>query len=483
MIPLIIIFALAALVVIITLAGLFRTPSPSRTVPVDGQSFPEGFLWSTGEDPYQHEGGNYNNDWYLWEYKTPSPITNGDKCGECIDFYNRFEEDFVNAARDGQNAHRIGIEWSRIEPEPGKYDKAASDHYRNMLISMREKGFTVFLNLWHFTLPIWAAGLGGWEESYVFERWEALVELCAREYGKYVDYWSTMIDAQIYALRGYAVGDIPPGIKDIKRAVTVYRQLIHAHGKAYHIIKKHGSVPTGSAHETPQVGMIYFFFYYEPSGYLLDRYFYGAMDNLFNWNLLDAVHSGKIKITVPLGPKVREKSAMLEGTLDWLGINYYTRQIISINPFKPGFIEYRDLDIYPTTDMGWEIFPEGIYRICKEAARRYNNIPIFIAESGLADSKDTIRPRYILDHLAWVHRLTEEGCPVFGFTYWSLTDNWEWTEGFWPKFGLYEVDLQTKKRTPRNSARLFRFIAEHNRLPAREELQSEEFNFIKNYPR
>jgi beta-glucosidase len=131
----------------------------------------------------------------------------------------------------------------------------------------------------------------------------------------------------------------------------------------------------------------------------------------------------------------------------------------------------KNCDKFPATDMGWEIYPKGIYRICKKVAKRYPGVPLIIAESGLADAKDDRRPKFILDHLAWVHRLIQKGCPIFGFTYWSLTDNWEWAKGFAPKFGLYRVDRSTLDRTPTASAGLYRFIAQNNRLPEKGELK------------
>ena len=459
--------ALGLLVVIVavTLHGYLRVPSPSKTIPLSGQKFPEGFLWATGEDAYQHEGGNDNNDWYLWEKRDPSPIDNGDRNIRGIDFYNRYEQDFTLAKNDRQNAHRIGIEWSRVEPERGRYDEAAWRHYENMLKSLKDKDFTVFLNLWHFTLPVWAAEQGGWENPALMERWDRYVTECARRFGRYVDYWSTTIDAQIYALNGHAVGAIPPNRRDMDLAITVYRTMIRAHARAYHIIKKEAAVPAGSRHDKPQIGMIYFFFYYEPQGHILDRFVCRQMDDIFNWQMLDALHTGKIDIGVLGTPTIRETDESVRGTLDWIGVNYYTRQIISFNLFKPGFIEYTDLKRYSTTDMGWEIYPEGIYRICKELGRRYEGVPLCITESGLADADDDRRPRYIADHLTWVHRLIQEGCPLFGFTYWSLLDNWEWEKGFWPKFGLYRVDLESLARTPRGSVKLYRFISKQNRLP------------------
>lgn len=451
--------------------GSLRVHPPSRKLPIAGQEFPSGFLWATGEDAYQHEGGNLNNDWARWESMNPSPIENGDTCGRSVDFFNRYESDFELARRDGQNAHRIGIEWSRVEPLQGMYDKEAWKHYESMLSSLRQKGFTVFLNIWHFTLPLWAVDLGGWESEHVMKRWEAFVTECAVRFGQYVDYWSTMIDAQIYALAGYGLGDIPPNRKDLSLAVQIYCTLINAHARAYHIIKQHGVREENGIAMAPKIGMIYFFFDYQPKGFLMDHVVASQTSRLFNWNFLDAAYSGEININVLMGPKAKEKDGSLKGTLDWIGVNYYTREILSFNPLKPGMIDRTNYAAYPVTDMGWEIYPEGIYHICKAVEHRYPGIPIFIAESGLADARDDRRPWFILDHLAWVHRLMTEGCPIFGFTYWSLTDNWEWAKGFGPKFGLYRVDMQTLEREETASARLYRFIAQHNRLPAATELK------------
>jgi beta-glucosidase len=462
--------AAAALIVAITLYGAFRRPRPSAPVSVTGQRFPDGFLWATGEDAYQHEGGNLNNDWARWEAREPSPIESGERCGIAVDFYNRYESDFDLAARDGQNAHRIGIEWSRVEPEKGRYDEEAFERYGAMIDAMRKRGFVVFLNLWHFTLPLWAADEGGWESGGVMERWESLVRECAARFGGRVDYWSTMIDAQIYALAGYAVGEIPPNRKDMKRALSVYRTLIHAHARAYHIIKKHAAPPDGAS--APRVGQIYFFFHYEPKGLLLDRVIARQMDRIFNENLLDALYTGTVDLRVLLGPSVRERDDSLRGTLDWIGVNYYTREILSFNPLKPGFIERTTCASSRTTDMGWEIYPEGLYHLCRKLERRYPGVPLFIAESGLADAADDRRPRFILEHLAWVHRLVREGCPITGFTYWSITDNWEWAKGFGPKFGLYRVNRETMERVETASARLYRFIARSNRLPEESELDA-----------
>jgi beta-glucosidase len=458
--------------VAVSLYGNLRVHPPSRKIPIQGQGFPEGFLWATGEDAYQHEGGNLNNDWARWEATTPSPIEDGETCGPAIDFYNRYEDDFHLAVKDEQNAHRIGIEWSRVEPQMGIYDEVAWEHYETILLSLKEKCFVVFFNLWHFTLPLWAVDLGGWESPAVMERWEAFVKECATRFGNFVDYWSTMIDAQIYALAGYGLGEIPPCRRDIKLAVRIYHTLIHAHARAYHIIKEFGTITENGATKVPQVGMIYFFFHYEPKSFFLDRIVTDQTDKIFNWAFLDALHTGIVNIDILFGPSAKEHSAAIKGTLDWIGVNYYTREILAFNPFMPGMIDRITYAQYPTTDMGWEIYPEGIYHLCQKIRRRYSGIPIMIAENGLADAADNRRPQFILDHLAWIRRLIDEGCPIMGYTYWSLTDNWEWAKGFGPKFGLYRVDRQTMARSETRSARLYRFIAQHNRLPEQDELPS-----------
>lgn len=457
---------------IISLYGNVRPHPPSRVLEIDGQLFPEGFLWSTGEDAYQHEGGNLNNNWARWEREDPSPIENGDVCNQAADFYNRYKEDMDLARGDFQNAHRIGIEWSRVEPAPGSYNEEAWNHYGDMLRYMREKGFSTLLNLWHFTLPLWAADAGGWDSELVMERWKAFVMECARRFSDHVDYWSTQIDSQIYALNGNALGEIPPCKSDQALAMKIYRNLIVAHAEAWHILHGHGyRLELGKKME-PRVGIIYFFFHFEPKSLFLDRFVTSQLDNLFNWQFLDACHSGDIDVGAFPGPRVIEYNERVKGTLDWIGVNYYTRQVISFNPFKPGFMELANYPNYPKSDMDWEIYPEGLYHLCHKLASRYRDIPLIITESGLADADDSRRPRFILDHLAITQECIEEGIPILGFTYWSLTDNWEWKEGFWPKFGLYEVDRNTMERRPRKkSVEVFRFVARHNRLPRKDEVE------------
>ncbi|OGQ17126.1 MAG: hypothetical protein A2138_23695 [Deltaproteobacteria bacterium RBG_16_71_12] len=461
---------LAAVAALLALVGFnlwwsrYRVMRASRVEERAAAKFPEGFLWGAGEDAYQHEGSSFNNDWSRWERSSPAPIDRGAVQERGTDFWNRWGEDLALAAGDHHNAHRIGLEWSRIEPSPGVYDEQALHRYRDMLRTMKEQHrFTTFVNLWHFTLPLWAADDGGWENPRLMERWRAYVQVCARELGPWVDWWSTMIDSQIYALTGYLIAEIPPCVADVQRALRVYRTMIDAHAVAYRAIKAATRAPDGT---DAKVGQIYFFFDVHRRGFLVDVPIQRVFERVFNWALLDALSTGRIDIFLPPAARLREQDASCAHTLDWIGVNYFTRAVSSFAPRSPGFVSAARQTPWTTSDLDWEIYPEGLHRTLTRLHLRYPGVPLFVTECGIADGDDSRRPRFIIDHVAWTHRALEDGVDVRGFFYWSLTDNWEWKRGPWPRFGLYEVDYATGARRARPSAALFAEIARTNRLPA-----------------
>lgn len=458
--------AIAAPVVVFVVvdlyANMFRRIPPSQPLEKPGAAFPEGFLWGTGEDAYQHEGQSTNNDWHRWVHSEPSPIARGARHGRGTNFWELWREDFQAAADDHHNAHRFGVEWSRLEPQEGVYDEAMWARYAEMVrVAKEEHGFTVFLNLWHFSLPLWAADQGGWENPKLMERWEAYVGKCAERFGPWVDHWSTMIDSQLYALGGYYAGEIPPCKKEPKTALRIYETMMIAHARAYHVL--HARLPNAS------VGQIYFFLDFHHRGIVVDPILEKKIRQQFNWAYLDALITGDVDIDMPLGGRIRRHDETLKGTLDWIGVNYFTRNVVSFNPFHPGFLSRARQTPYPASDMEWEIYPEGIYKTLKACADRYPGVPLFVTECGLADAKDAQRPKFIVDHVAWAHQALEDGVPLKGFFYWSMTDNWEWALGDWPRFGLYQVDYATCARTRTKSAALFARIAAENRLPAVDE--------------
>ncbi len=394
----VLIVPIAIFVIVDLYVNFVRRIPASKNLEKPGAAFPDGFLWGTGEDAYQHEGNSTNNEWHNWVHMDPSPIKNGAKHGRGTNFYELWREDFQRAKDDGHNAHRFGVEWSRLEPQEGVYDEVAWAKYEQMIRTAKEElGFTTFLNLWHFTLPIWAAEQGGWENPALMARWEKYVEQCAHRFGPWVDHWSTMIDSQIYALGGYFSGEIPPCVKNAKRAVKVYETMIVAHARAYRVLHAHDVVDARGLPKTASVGQIYFFLDFHQRGLVIDPVIRAQLEKMFNWSYLDALATGDIDIRLPLTPGVKRHDESLKGTLDWLGVNYFTRAVVSFNPFHPGFISRARQTPHPVSDMEWEIFPEGIHRTLTAVGARYQGLPLVVTECGLADEKDDRRPQFIID--------------------------------------------------------------------------------------
>ncbi|MCC6810371.1 MAG: glycoside hydrolase family 1 protein [Deltaproteobacteria bacterium] len=447
--------------------GFLRRPSPSQKLPIAGQRFPLGFLWGAAEDAFQHEGGNTQNDWHAWIHQSPSPIDRGATYALGTNFWQRWREDFQRAKDDGHTAHRFGLEWSRLEPAPGRYDEAAWAQYERMVRACKEEmGFVTFVNLWHYTLPLWASRAGGWENPTTLERFEAMVAEAARRLGPWVDRWSTMIDAQLYPLAGYLAGQIPPHQKSLRRARAMFATMLAVHARAYRVLHALDVKDFNGAPKRSSVGQIYFFTALTPRGLLLDRLVCRHLDHLFNWALLDALVLGKSDIAmVPWLDAGKRPALEPATTLDWLGVNYFTRRVVEVVPGRSPLDFERRQVRWPVSDMNWEIFPQGIYELLIRISMRHPGLPLYITENGLADERDDRRPEFIVDHLAFAHKAIEQGAALQGYFHWSLTDNWEWALGSWPRFGLYRVDAESGDRVRTASAELFAEIARSNRLP------------------
>lgn len=387
--------------------------------------FPEGFLWGVSTSSYQIEGGNIHSDWCAWEGAGRVP----DACGPAADSWNRFREDVDLAVDLGLNTYRISTEWSRIEPQPGVFDESAIEHYAEWLAYARERGLRTMLVLWHFTNPVWLTERGAWAWSEAPIRFEAFVRKVAPVLGPHVDWWATLNEANTYANHGWLVGVWPPGRRnDYPGGFRAYAGLAEGHIRARRAIKEllGEHTPVGLTHVIPWA---------HPAR----RWgrFSGASMLYWNWlgwtNFLDRVR----------------------GHMDWLGVQYY-----SDTPCTAFGYDLEDGDV-PRTDLGWRIAPEGLYRVVMAVWERYR-VPLLVTENGLADATDAQRGRFILDHLAWLHRAIEQGADVRGYLHWSLLDNFEWAFGYPPRFGLVEVDYDTFARTPRPSGRLLGQIARAN---------------------
>jgi len=415
-------------------------------------SFPEGFLWGTATASHQVEGGNTNNDWYLWEQQ-PGRICNGDRAGTACDWWNRAEEDFDRARELGQNTHRLSLEWSRLEPRPGEWDAAAFARYRQMLAGLRQRHLEPMVTLFHFTLPIWVAQRGGWMNPETISLYTRYVERVVRELGDLVTLWCTINEPVVYAYQSYLRGIWPPGRQSFPDAIRVLRHLLLAHGEAYRLIH----ALQGSA----QVGLVKNMLYVEPlrPASWLDRKWAGFMNRLYNELSLIAVTEGRF-----LPPLGMERVPKLMDSIDFLGVNYYTRALFGVdkrqwmNSLNP---RLNTAGVISDYEYG-EVFPEGLYRILKHV-QGYGK-PIYITENGVPDADDDLRPYFILTHLAQIWRAIQEGVPVRGYYHWSLLDNFEWSEGYRMRFGLIEVDFATQSRRVRRSGRMFAEICQANAI-------------------
>ncbi len=383
-------------------------------------NFPKGFLWGSAVSSYQMEGGIDNSD---WSGKYPA--------GRACDYYNRYEEYFDMAKDLGQNTHRFSLEWSRIEPEEGKFDQEAILHYRKMLLALKARNMKSMVTIWHWTNPIWFAKKGGWENSKSPEYFARFVKFTVSKLDDLVDFWATLNEPAVCVSHGYIIGIHPPYKKSILSCLKAYKNLIKTHRAAYKAIH--------SLNQKAKVGIIYDATYIKPK------------------------HQGSVIETI--GAKiwryVRNYMFLNEvkKEIDYIGLNYYFPDTIEFTPFKFPILWIKNYS-KETTDMGWEIFPEGIYRTIKDLGRYH--LPIYITENGIADAADAKRAKFIIDHLQWVYRAISEGADVRGYLYWSLLDNFEWTYGFNKRFGLIEMNFDTLEAKIRPSAYEYAKICKNN---------------------
>lgn len=382
--------------------------------------FPKGFLWGSATASYQVEGGIDHNDWALAAREGTVPA-----CGRSCDHFNLYEQDFDIIQGLSQNAHRFSIEWSRIEPEEGKYDAEALAHYQNVLRALDRRGITPFVTLWHFTLPVWLARRGGFahaETPAIFARYCAHVAKHLSAEFPHL-HFLTINEPLVFAAKGYIEGSWAPFRK--KRFftfLTVVHNLIRGHRLAYHAIKQ--TCPDA------KIGIA-----------KNNMYFHATSENPLN----------KIAAFIMTRTWNRYFLHKIADAQDFIGLNYYMHK-----PFGP-----HD-NTLPKNDMGWDIFPRGLYHVLMEL-KRYNK-PVYITENGLADSHDIQRKQFIIDHLDAAHRALSDGVDLRGYFYWSLMDNYEWAHGFGPRFGLVEISYDTCERHVRASAAAYKEICENNAI-------------------
>lgn len=394
--------------------------------------FPQNFYWGTATSSHQIEGNNIHNDWWRAEIQGMVPHKSGKAC----DSYNRYEEDFDLARSMHNNAHRFSIEWSRIEPREGEFDEKEIEHYRSVIQALRKRGMEPFVTLHHFTNPIWFVDKGGWENKKAPFYFARYAEYVVKSLGDEVKYWITINEANIYinmSALGYGPWTHWPD-KSNKNLIKFWRlsqNMANAHKKAYKAIKK--------IQKDNFVGITIGYTYTER-----------VNNNPFTYLTWLIVNAGKNRFFLN---KINRYQ-------DYIGLSYYTRVVVRAHISNPEQWIYFNTQNTTLTSFGWEIYPEGIYFVIKEILK-YKK-PIYIFENGIADEDDNQRPKFIQEHLKWLHKAIQEGADVRGYFYWSLLDNFEWTEGYKMRFGLVHVDFETFERKSRGSFDMYKEICKNN---------------------
>lgn len=411
------------------------------------EQFPEGFLWGAATSAHQVEGG-LHNDWTEWEKKNAERLAKEAEkkfghlpnwadikaqaqdpqnyiSGRACDHYNRYEEDFDIAKSLGHNAHRFSIEWSRIEPREGEFDEKEIEHYQQVVRALRARGMEPFVTLWHWPLPLWLRDKGGWNSRKTIDYFTRYAKTIVSAFGDDVRFWITLNEPEIYAMNGYLRGVWPPQKKKPFSYFAVTRNLVNAHRHAYQVIKK--------IQPNAQIGIAKHNAYFEAAkGKLINRIAKRCADWGWNFYFLNQI----------------------KDVQDFIGLNHYFH-----NRIDYGFNKNENKKV---SDMGWELYPAAMYYALK-GLQKYKK-PIYVTENGLADAKDKHREWFIKESLHSVYRAMQGGVDVRGYLYWSFLDNSEWDKGFWPRFGLVEVDFKTLERKIRPSAQAYAEICKTNSL-------------------
>jgi len=415
--------------------------------------FPPGFLWGTAAASHQVEGNCDNNNWSEWETQKDENgnprIKNSEKAGLACDHWNRYKEDIALIKALGVKAYRLSVEWSKIEPEKGRYSEAALQHYRDVCDACIAEGIQPVVTLHHFTDPLWFYHAGGFEKEENIEAFVKFAEQVFLALSGRVKMWCTINECEVYCVSGYFLGIFPPGKKDAQTTANVMKNLMKAHVRVYRALK---ALPGG---DQTQIGIVKNIFQMDPwrRWHIIDWALGLILNGIFNGSILTFFRTGKFKFSLPFVASSSFEDRGAPSTLDFIGLNYYSHLHLKFEMNPKQFFSYHHPKSDTMTDMDYTIYPEGFYRAIKEISTVGK--PVFVTENGIADARDDRREIWIRRYLYAMSRAIHEGADVRGYFYWSFLDNFEWAEGYSMKFGLYSVDLKTQKRELREGSRAF----------------------------
>lgn len=456
-------------------AGTVALLAASGVAHADDRGYPQGFVWGAALSAHQTEGatgGAENGDWWQFEHSLVngrSPIADGDTTQVAVDHWHRYAEDFELARGIGLNSVRISLAWEKIEPKPGEFDEKVLAHYRDVLQSMHDRGLQPVVALHHFTHPLWFHAQGGWASRQAPTLFTAYAAKVVDRLGDLCDTWVTFNEPMVLVWLGYVQGSYPPNHQSAREGVTVAVNLARAHRLVTALVHEHqaGACPD-KAHGICGVGLVNSLQLYEAahSWNPIERLSARAVEAISNWAFPALAIDGEIPLADraliafvggPFTIHFPKDEAKGNPVADWFGVNYYTRYFLNVK-FPASFRIEDPKD--PPGDNGWGVYPAGLEKIARETARKVH-LPLVVSENGVADADDRIRPEMIRQTLAYVDKLvhgTKNEAPLDlrGYYHWSLTDNFEWLDGYKYRFGLIEIRYDDGlERVPRESARVY----------------------------
>ena len=445
-------------------------------MPAADATFPPGFVWGAATAAYQVEGavGEDGRGPSIWDTfsHTPGKVENGETGAVACDHYHRYPEDIALMRELGLGAYRFSIAWPRVFPTGGgRPNEAGLDFYRRLVDALRAAGVEPFVTLYHWDLPQALQDAGGWANRDTVGRFGEFAHTVATALGAEVHHWITHNEPWVVAFLGNLMGVHAPGLTDLRTALQVSHHVLLSHAEAMEALR-------AEARPGDQVGITLNLAPAEPAGDsqadaeaaertdgFLNRWF---LDPLFRGNYPDDM----LRWYGDAVPEIQTGDlARINAPIDFLGVNYYTRSVVRHDP-EGGPLQTATVqpEGRPYTDMGWEVYPDGLYHLLTRLHRDYAPSALYVTENGAAFPDrlvdgvvaDPERRAYLHDHLLACYRAIEEGVPLRGYFAWSLMDNFEWAFGYSRRFGLIHVDYATQTRTIKQSGRWYAEVTREN---------------------
>lgn len=428
--------------------------------------FPKDFLWGAATAAPQIEGG-FDEDGRtpsIWDVAPAKRIKNGANCHIACDHYHRWKDDVALMKKMGLKSYRFSISWSRVMPSEGVVNQKGLQFYSDLVDELIKNGIEPLVTIFHWDTPVWVYKKGGWLSKKIIPLFAEYTKAVVEKLSDRVTYWMAMNEPQCFIMNGYMQGAHAPFEHRYLALSKLTKICLMAHAEAVNTIRKY-------AKKTPKVGIAMAAGAFVPKSESTEDIaqarhdsFYGAMGTMNNRWWGDPVFKGETVLAYGVYRTRKKDMSKIKVKLDFIGVNVY-------QPFQEGSWGNKPANVPEDrkTSMGWVIDGRVLYWTIRFFYERYG-LPIMVTENGMADNdkvingevNDVKRQSFIREYLDGVKRAVNEDIPVLGYQHWSLLDNFEWAEGYEPRFGLIHVDFKTQQRTLKDSAYEYKKIIESN---------------------